>query len=60
MIGGSGPNYAFLHYLGVPIGISGVSYPGAQVHAPNENMELDLFVKGTQHTAHIIERFAAS
>jgi len=59
MIGGSGPNHAFLHYLGVPIGISGVSYPGAQVHAPNENMQLDLFVKGTQHTAHIIERFAA-
>lgn len=60
MIGGSGPNHAFLHYLGVPIGISGISYPGAQVHAPNENMVLDQFVKGTQHTAHIIERFAAA
>jgi acetylornithine deacetylase/succinyl-diaminopimelate desuccinylase-like protein len=58
MIGGSGPNHAFLHYLGVPIGISGISYPGAQVHAPNENMQLALFVKGTQHTAHIIDRFA--
>ncbi len=60
MAGGSGPNHAFLHYLQVPIANSGVSYPGAQVHAPNENVRLDLFVKGTQHTAHIIERFAQS
>jgi acetylornithine deacetylase/succinyl-diaminopimelate desuccinylase-like protein len=60
MAGGSGPNYAFLHYLGVPIVNAGVGYPGAQVHAPNENVRLDLFVKGTQHTAHIIEKFASS
>lgn len=59
MAGGSGPNHAFLHYLKVPIANSGVSYPGAQVHAPNENVRLDLFVKGTQHTAHIIEGFAS-
>jgi len=58
LIGGSGPNHAFIHYLGVPIGASGVGYPGSQVHAPNENMKLDLFVKGTQHTAHILMRFA--
>jgi acetylornithine deacetylase/succinyl-diaminopimelate desuccinylase-like protein len=60
MAGGSGPNYAFLRYLGVPITNAGVGYPGSQVHAPNENMRLDLFVKGAQHTAHIIERFAYS
>jgi acetylornithine deacetylase/succinyl-diaminopimelate desuccinylase-like protein len=59
MAGGSGPNHAFLHYLKVPIANSGVGYPGAQVHAPNENIRLDLFVKGTQHTAHIIEAFAS-
>jgi acetylornithine deacetylase/succinyl-diaminopimelate desuccinylase-like protein len=58
IVGGSGPYHAFLHFLHVPIGSSGVSYPGSQVHAPNENMRLDMFVKGTQHTAHIIERFA--
>ncbi|MBI1800819.1 MAG: M20/M25/M40 family metallo-hydrolase [Chloroflexi bacterium] len=58
MAGGSGPNHAFVHYLHVPIGSAGVSYPGSQVHAPNENMRLDLFVKGAQHTAHIIQRFA--
>ncbi len=57
MVGGSGPNHAFVHYLHVPIGNTCISYPGAQGHAPNENMRLDLFVKGTQHTAHIIQKF---
>ena len=51
MIGGSGPNHAFLHYLGVPIGISGISYPGAQVHAPNENLRISDLLRGAKHTA---------
>lgn len=58
MVGGSGPYHAFAHYLHVPIGSSGVGHPGSQAHAPNENIRLDLFVKGTQHTARILERFA--
>ena len=58
IIGGSGPNHAFLHYLHVPIGDAGVGHPGAGAHAPNENMRLDLFVKGAQHTARIVQRFA--
>ena len=60
MVGGSGPYFAFSNYLKVPIGASGVGYSGSQAHAPNENLRLDLFVKGTQHTARIIEKFAAS
>jgi acetylornithine deacetylase/succinyl-diaminopimelate desuccinylase-like protein len=58
IIGGSGPYHAFSHYLQVPIGISGVGDPGSQAHAPNENIRLDLFVKGTQHTARIIQKFS--
>ncbi len=58
MVGGSGPYHAFVHYLHVPIGSSGVGHPGSQAHAPNENIRLDLFVKGTQHTARIIQQFA--
>jgi acetylornithine deacetylase/succinyl-diaminopimelate desuccinylase-like protein len=42
----------------MPIGDAGVGHPGAGAHAPNENMRLDLFVSGTQHTARIIRRFA--
>ena len=58
MIGGSGPNYPFIHTLGLPLVAAGVGYPGSQVHAPNENMRLDYFLLGTKHTARIIEQFA--
>ena len=58
IVGGSGPNHAFVHYLHVPISNTVISYPGSQAHAPNENIRLDLYLKGTQHTAHIIHHFA--
>lgn len=57
IIGGSGPNYPFIHVLGLPLVAAGIGYPGSQVHAPNENMRLDQFILGTKHTARIIERF---
>jgi len=58
MTGGSGPNRAFIEYLGVPIATPGISHPGARVHAPNENVRLDLFEKGIRHTARIMMQFA--
>jgi len=60
MIGGSGPNHAFIEHLKVPIATAGVGYPGSRAHAPNENMRLDLFLNGTRHTARIIQMFAES
>ncbi len=57
MIGGSGPNHAFIHYLGVPVASSGVGHPGARIHAPNENLRLDLYLKGARHIARILEEF---
>ncbi len=59
VIGDSGPNHAFIEHLKVPIVTAGVGTPDAQIHAPNENMRLDLFVKGAQHTARIVAGFAA-
>lgn len=59
MIGGSGPNHAFIEHLGVPIATAGAGYPGALVHAPNENVRLDLFEKAIRHTARIMTRFGA-
>lgn len=59
MIGGSGPNHVFLEALHVPIVTAGVSYPGAQAHAPNENIVIDHFVLGARHTARILEQFGA-
>jgi acetylornithine deacetylase/succinyl-diaminopimelate desuccinylase-like protein len=58
MSGGSGPNHVFIHALGVPIATAGISYPGAQVHAPNENIVLDNFTAGVRHTARIVVGFA--
>lgn len=53
IIGGSGPNHAFIEHLGVPIVTCGVGYPGSQAHAPNENMRVADFVRGVKHTARI-------
>ncbi len=58
IVGGSGPNYPFIHVLGLPVVSAGIGYPGSQVHAPNENMRLDYFIQGIRHTAYIIEGFS--
>ncbi len=58
MNGGSGPNYGFVHDLGLPVVSAGIGYPGTQAHAPNENIRLDLYLKGSQHIARIIQEFS--
>lgn len=60
MTGGSGPNYPFIHYLHVPIATAGIAYPGTRGHAPNENVRLDLYLKGAKHIARILKEFALS
>ncbi len=59
MIGGSGPNYAFQHHLHLPIVTAGVGHPEAGAHAPNENLRLDLYLKGAQHITRILKAFGA-
>jgi acetylornithine deacetylase/succinyl-diaminopimelate desuccinylase-like protein len=59
MIGGSGPNGVFIDALHIPIATSGVGHPGGQAHAPNENLRLDLYLKGTKHVARILKNFGA-
>lgn len=60
MNGGSGPNHAFIHHLHVPVVTMGMGYPGSQVHAPNENIRLDLYVKTARHAARVVKEFADS
>jgi acetylornithine deacetylase/succinyl-diaminopimelate desuccinylase-like protein len=57
MTGGSGPNHAFKHYLNLPIVTAGVGHPGTQAHAPNENMRVDLYLKGARHILRILKEF---
>ncbi len=57
MSGGSGPNHAFVHNLHLPVVSAGIGYPGSQGHAPNENIRLDLYIKGSRHIARILKEF---
>lgn len=57
IIGGSGPLYPFVSVLGVPVVSAGIGHPDSRVHAPNENIDLDYFVRGIKHTARIIAEF---
>jgi len=59
MVGGSGPNYAFQRYLDVPIVTAGVGHPESGAHAPNENLRLDLYLKGAKHITRILKAFGA-
>jgi len=60
MVGGSGPNHAFIHELGVPVATAGFGYPDTRAHAPDENLRLDLYLKHARHVARLIRAFAAA
>lgn len=60
MVGGSGPNHLFKEHLNIPIVTAGVSYPGSQNHAPNENIRINDFINGTKHMVRIIKKFGNS
>jgi acetylornithine deacetylase/succinyl-diaminopimelate desuccinylase-like protein len=57
MLGGSGPNHLFVNELGLPVVTAGIGYPGSQIHSPNENIRLDLYLKGSKHIARILTLF---
>lgn len=58
MSGGSGPNHPFVHDLHLPVASAGIGHPGALAHAPNENIRLDLYLKGARHITRILKEFA--
>lgn len=58
MVGGSGPNYPFVHELKVPVATAGLGYPDTRAHAPNENIRLDLYLKHARHMARVLKEFA--
>ena len=47
-----------MHELGLPVATAGLGYPDGRVHAPNENMRLDLYLKHARHMARVLEAFA--
>ena len=58
MIGGSGPNHAFIHELGVPVATAGLGYPETRAHAPDENIRIDLYLKHAKHVVRLIDAFS--
>jgi acetylornithine deacetylase/succinyl-diaminopimelate desuccinylase-like protein len=59
MIGGSGPNHAFIHELGVPVACAGIGHPDTRAHAPDENLRIDLYLKHSRHVVRLMEAFGA-
>ncbi len=57
MVGGSGPNHAFVNTLKLPVVTTGIGYPGGNAHAPDENIRIDLYLKGAKHISRIIHAF---
>jgi acetylornithine deacetylase/succinyl-diaminopimelate desuccinylase-like protein len=55
---GSGPMHLFRNFLGYPVVSAGCSHPEANTHAPNENLKIESFVKGTKFIATLISDFA--
>jgi acetylornithine deacetylase/succinyl-diaminopimelate desuccinylase-like protein len=58
MTGGSGPNYPFVHDLGLPVATAGLGHPDTRAHAPNENIRLDLYLKHAKHMVRVLGEFA--
>jgi len=56
--GGSGPNYPFVHDLGLPVATAGLGDPDSRGHAPNENIRIDLYLKHARHMAYLLIEFA--
>ena len=59
MVGGSGPNYPFVHELKLPVASAGLGYPDTRAHAPNENIRIDLYLKHARHMARLLKAFSA-
>jgi acetylornithine deacetylase/succinyl-diaminopimelate desuccinylase-like protein len=60
MTGGSGPNHAVIHELGVPVATAGLGHPDTRAHAPDENLRIDLYLKHAKHVARLLVGFARS
>ncbi|MBB6049022.1 M20/M25/M40 family metallo-hydrolase [Armatimonas rosea] len=50
----TGPVHPFAVGLGQPIATIGCGYPGARVHAPNENLRVSDLLRGAEHTARFL------
>lgn len=57
---GSGPWYELCDRFGISACTTGVGHPRSFIHAPNENIYVDDYIRGIKHICLIMERFAAT
>lgn len=57
---GSGPMHLFRNWLGYPVVSVGCSHAESRAHAPNENITVEGFIKGTKFIATLIHEFSLS
>lgn len=55
---GTGPLYPFVSTLGLPTIDFGVGYPDTRIHAPDENIRVEDFLRGAKAVAALLEDFA--
>jgi len=56
---GTGPLYPFIETLGLPVADCGIGHPDARIHAPDENIRIEDFLRGTKAIAALLGRFGA-
>lgn len=55
---GTGPMYPLSTALGIPAVMAGISYPGSNIHAPNENIRLEDYFEGIHFMGELIRQFS--
>jgi len=55
---GTSPIYVIKNWMGIPVASGGgVGYPGSKVHAPNENIRIEDYVKSIKYVAALISSY---
>ena len=49
-----------LKHVWIPCVLTGFAQPDCNLHAPNENIHLDHYIRGIKYAAAIMARFGAS
>jgi acetylornithine deacetylase/succinyl-diaminopimelate desuccinylase-like protein len=57
VVNGVSAEGAILRHVWIPCVLTGFANPGANLHAPDENIELDKYLKGIKYAAAIMEHF---
>ncbi|MEX2356309.1 MAG: M20/M25/M40 family metallo-hydrolase [Thermaerobacterales bacterium] len=57
-VGPSAPEGIFAHHFGIPAILTGFGTPDCNIHAPDERLPINQYIKGIKYAAAIMEEFA--